>query len=348
MLYLDYNRREREWVPNIHGGKENLEAITFLRELNETVFKYFPETMIIAEESTAWPMVSKPTYSGGLGFNYKWNMGWMNDMLKYISLDPLSRPFNHKNLTFSFFYAFSENYILPISHDEVVHGKGSLINKLPGSYEEKFAGVRAFMTYIMAHPGKKLTFMGIELAQFKEWDFRSELDWMLLDYPSHKKIQIFFKELNHFYLKCKALWEIDFSWEGFSWISNDDYKQSVISFRRIDKKGKEIIVVCNFQPVLRENYCIGVPSEGIYSEIFNYDFKKFGGNGITNENDIKTNNIELHGYGQSISIKIPPLSVIYLECVNKKKIISKPVKNDDSKVKKQSRKKKKKLSKKNK
>lgn len=318
MLYLDYNRGHMEWLPNIYGGKENLEAVEFFKILNQAVFKKHPQVMMIAEESTSWPMVSKPTYSGGLGFNYKWNMGWMNDMLKYISTDPLYRPYNHENLTFSFFYAFSENYILPISHDEVVHGKGSLINKMPGVYEDKFAGVRVFITYMMAHPGKKLIFMGTEFGQFKEWNYKDELDWLLLEYPMHKKIQEFFKNINHFYLENSALWEIDFSWEGFSWISHDDYTQSVISFRRKDVKERELIVICNFQPVERKNYRIGVPFEGIYTEVFNSDSKEFGGNGVCNKGNIFSENIKMHGYSQSISITIPPLSGIYIKCVNKR------------------------------
>ncbi|HIS68422.1 MAG TPA: 1,4-alpha-glucan branching protein GlgB [Candidatus Gallacutalibacter stercoravium] len=318
MLYLDYSRRDGEWVPNQYGGKENLEAVAFLQRLNEAVFAQFPNAMMIAEESTSWPMVSRPTYAGGLGFNYKWNMGWMNDMLHYMSLDPLYRPFNHDNLTFSFFYAFSENYVLPISHDEVVYGKGSLINKMPGSYEEKFAGVRAFMAYMMAHPGKKLIFMGTEFGQFKEWDYQKELDWLLLQYPAHQQLHGFFKALNHFYLENSPLWEVDFSWEGFSWIANDDYTQSVISFRRIDKAGKEIVVVCNFQPVLRENYCIGIPTPGTYAEIFSTDEERFGGSGITNGNRIRSVSTAMHGCDQSISLTLPPMSVIYLRCVRKK------------------------------
>ena len=318
MLYLDYSRKDGEWIPNVYGGRENLEAVDFIKKLNEVVFKFYPNTMMIAEESTAWPMVSRPTYSGGLGFNYKWNMGWMNDMLHYISLDPKYRPFNHDNLTFSFFYAFSENFILPISHDEVVHGKGSLINKMPGTYEEKFASMRAFMAYIIAHPGKKLVFMGTEFAQFKEWNFESQLDWDLLKYPAHREMKNYFKRLNKFYLATIPLWEIDFSWEGFSWISNDDYSQSVISFRRIDKSKREVIVVCNFQNSRRDNYRIGVPFDGTYSQIFSSDELRFGGTGVANGNNIKSEKVKMHNLNQSIKLTLPPMSVMFLKCVKKR------------------------------
>ena len=313
MLYLDYNRNPGEWSPNIYGSKENLEAIDFLKRLNEAVFKEFANPLIIAEESTAWPMVSKPTYVGGLGFNFKWNMGWMNDMLRYMSLDPYFRAYNHDSLTFSFFYAFSENYVLPISHDEVVHGKGSMIGKMPGEYDDKFSNLRAFYAYMMAHPGKKLLFMGQEFAQFKEWDFSSELDWNLLTFDTHKKMHSFVKTLNHFYLENKPFWEVDFSWEGFSWIANDDYKQSVIAFRRIDYNGEEIIVVCNFNPVLREDYRIGVPKSGKYVEVLNSDAVKFGGTGVKNNTILTDDKISFHGFEQSIKLKLPPMSVIYLK-----------------------------------
>ena len=318
MLYLDYNRRDGEWIPNRFGGKENLEAVEFLKELNETVFAAHPKAMMIAEESTSWPMVSRPTADGGLGFNYKWNMGWMNDMLHYLSLDPWFRKFNHDNLTFSFFYAFSENFVLPISHDEVVNGKGSLINKMPGTYEEKFAGVRAFLGYMMAHPGKKLLFMGSEFGQFKEWDYESGLDWLLLDYEAHRMLQHFTKSLNHFYRDNAPLWENDFSWEGFSWIAHDDYTQSIISFRRMDNHGGELVALCNFNPVKREHYRIGAPFYGTYTEVFNTDAAEFGGQGITN-GTFDTDPVPMHGFEQSMELTIPPLSVLYFRLVREKK-----------------------------
>jgi 1,4-alpha-glucan branching enzyme len=324
MLYLDYSRKDGEWVPNKNGGKENLEAVAFLQKLNESVFELFPDVMMIAEESTSWPMVSKPTFCGGLGFNYKWNMGWMNDMLHYMSLDPVYRKFNHDNVTFSFVYAFSENFILPISHDEVVHGKYSLLNKMPGDEDQKFAGVRAFVCYMMAHPGKKLIFMGTEFGQRMEWNFEQGLDWQLLNQPKHQMLHRFFKEMNHFYLDTVPLWEIDFSWEGFSWISNDDYTQSVIAFRRIDKTGNEIVVVCNFLQVRRDGYAIGVPFHGIYTELFSSDNAIYGGEGVSNGNDIRSEQKPMHGYEQSIELTLPPMSVIFLRCRRKIKKPAKP------------------------
>ena len=317
MLYLDYNRKDGEWEPNKFGGKENLEAIEFLKRLNETCTKLFPGNMMIAEESTAFPMVSRPTDMGGLGFSYKWNMGWMNDMLRYLALDPIYRPYHHDNLTFSLIYAFSENFMLPISHDEVVYGKCSLINKMPGDYEMKFAGVKTFIAYMMSHPGKKLTFMGCEIGQFDEWNYEGELNWEVLDYDRHRELKTFFKEINNFYKTNPPLYEVDSSWQGFQWICHSDYQQSILVFRRIAKNGDELISVCNFQPMLRENYIIGVPCAGTYAEVFSTDKEEFGGSGFTNGAQIKSKKKACHDLPDSITLTIPPMSVLYLKCVKK-------------------------------
>ena len=317
MVYLDYAREAGQWQPNIYGGNQNLEAIAFIKKLNESIFRDFWDCMMIAEESTSFPLVSKPTCNGGLGFNFKWNMGWMNDCLRYFSLDGIYRKFNHECLTFSFFYAFSENFVLPISHDEVVHGKCSLINKMPGTYEEKFAGVRSFLGYMYAHPGKKLLFMGCEFGQFIEWKYDAGLDWLLLDYDMHRKLKDYTKELNHFYKENAPLWQIDYSWEGFSWISSDDNTNSVIAFRRMDEKGKEIICVSNLTTVDRFDYKIGVPVAGTYEVVFNSDEERFGGTGRGLTGKVKSQPVAMHGHDQSLSLNLAGLSTIYLRLVRR-------------------------------
>ena len=319
MLYLDYGRDDGHWIANAHGGNENLEAVAFLQKLNESIFREYGDVMMIAEESTAWPMVSKPTYMGGLGFNFKWNMGWMNDCLRYFSLDGVHRKNNHDCLTFSFFYAFSENFVLPISHDEVVHGKCSLINKMPGSYEEKFAGVRSFLGYMMSHPGKKLLFMGSEFGQFIEWNYKQPLDWMLLDYDAHRQLKNYVAALNAFYLKNAPLWEDDYSWEGFNWIVSDDRDNSVVAYIRRDKSENEIISVCNFTPVTRQKYRFGVPKAGTYRVVFSSASPEFGGKGESTVGSVKAKKIPMHGYDYSIEIDIEGLSCMYIKNTSRKK-----------------------------
>ncbi len=308
MLYLDYNRQV--YKPNRFGGKENLEAIEFLRELNNAAFRVNPAVMMIAEESTAFPLVTRPDYDGGLGFLFKWNMGWMNDMLRYMSLDPLYRKGDHNALTFSMTYAFSENFVLPLSHDEVVHGKCSLIGKMPGNYDDKFANLRVFYAYQMAHPGKKLNFMGNELAQFIEWNYTQGLDWVLLDYDRHRQMQAFVRELNHFYLEHPQLWENDSDWDGFQWIDCDDRDRSIVTFRRISRSGKELVVICNFCPVVRERYRVGLPKAGWYVPVLNTDEARFGGYGFM----ARPRKAEKEPYQKlpySAEFYLPPMSVTY-------------------------------------
>jgi len=308
MLYLDYNRKV--FRPNKFGGKENLEAIDFLRRLNAAAFRENPAAMMIAEESTAFPLITRPDYDGGLGFLFKWNMGWMNDMLRYMALDPLYRKGSHNALTFSMTYAYSENYILPLSHDEVVHGKHSLIDRMPGSYEDKFNNLRVFYAYQIAHPGKKLSFMGNEFAQFIEWNYKQQLDWLLLGYEKHRKMQQFVRELNHFYLSNRPLWENDSDWDGFQWISCDDRDRSIVAFRRIDRKGREILAVCNFCPVLRERYRLGVPRSGWYLPALNTDDERFGGFGFEAA-AVRAEKTPANDLPYSAEFRVPPMSVVF-------------------------------------
>jgi 1,4-alpha-glucan branching enzyme len=314
MLYLDYSRNEGEWIPNIYGGRENLEAISFLKRLNEVIYGNFPDVLTLAEESTAWPMVTRPTYVGGLGFGLKWNMGWMHDTLDYISKDPIYRKFHHNQLTFSIWYAFYENFVLSLSHDEVVYGKGSLLGKMPGDDAQKFANMRALLGYMYGHPGKKLLFMGAEFGQWNEWYHEVSLDWHLLQYAPHQALLEWVRELNILYKNEKALYEIDFDRAGFEWIDFQDWESSVISFIRKGNTTSDIIlVVCNFTPILRENYKLGVPRGGFWKEILSSDEERFGGSGVNNAGGVDARAEERLGRPYTVSLKLPPLGVVFLK-----------------------------------
>ncbi len=310
MLYLDYGKKDGEWRPNEYGGNGNLEAKSFLQALNTRVFAEFPGIMMIAEESTAWPLITHPVSEGGLGFNYKWNMGWMNDSLRYMQSDPFFRRGVHNNLTFSLTYAFSENFILPLSHDEVVHGKASILSKMPGGYEDKFANVRAYLGYMFAHPGKKLLFMGTEIGQFIEWNEERELDWNLLSFEAHEKHKKFVAAMNRTYQKYAPLWEEDTSWEGFDWAALDDDSNNIISFFRKDKKGNLLLAVSNFSGKVQENYKIGVPRRGVYEEVFSTDAAEYGGSGLIN-GKVRAEKGEMHGRPYTVALSLPAFSTMY-------------------------------------
>jgi 1,4-alpha-glucan branching enzyme len=314
MLYLDYDREEGEWVTNEYGGRENLEAVEFLRQVNSTIFNYFPGILSIAEESTAWPMVSRPPYMGGLGFNLKWNMGWMHDILDYFSMDPWFRQFHQNNITFSMWYHHSENYMLALSHDEIVHGKSNIIGKMPGDEWQKFANVRSLFSYMFAHPGKKTMFMSMEFAQWSEWNVWRDLEWHLLQYDRHKQLKQFFADLNHVYQYEPALWQRDFEEEGFQWIDCSDNRHSVVSFIRRAKEPTDfVIVVCNFTPQPHSHYRIGVPEAGFYSEIFNSDSREYGGSNMGNLGGKWTDEWFFHNYSNSLDLCLPPLGVLILK-----------------------------------
>jgi 1,4-alpha-glucan branching enzyme len=312
MLYLDYARRAGEWIPNRFGGRENLDAVEFLRQLNLAVYRDHPETQTIAEESTAWPMVSRPTYLGGLGFGLKWNMGWMHDTLKYFQQDPVHRKYHHSRLTFSLWYAFTENFVLPLSHDEVVHGKGSLIGRMPGDEWQQFASLRLLFGYMWTHPGKKLLFMGGEFGQRREWQHEESLEWHVLEYPLHAGVKRWVRDLNRLYRETPALYELDFSEAGFSWIDCDDADESVISFLRRDRSGGVAVIACNFTPVPRERYRVGVPHGGRWRERLNSDAVDYGGSGLGNLGALDAAQIPSHGHGFSLHLKLPPLAVVVL------------------------------------
>ncbi len=314
MLYLDYGRRGGEWIPNRYGGNENLEAVSFLRSFNEATYRDYPQTQTIAEESTSWPMVSRPTYRGGLGFGMKWNMGWMHDTLAYFQQDPLFRRYHHNRLTFSIWYAFSENFVLPLSHDEVVHGKGSLIGKMPGDEWQQFANLRLLYGYMWGHPGKKLLFMGGEFGQRREWQHDESLEWHVLDYPLHAGVKRWVEDLNRFYREEPALFELDFSPEGFEWIDANDAENCVASFLRKAQDPQDVVlVVCNFTPVVRDNYRVGVPRGGHWQECLNSDAPLYGGSGQGNLGGADAAPLPAHGRYHSLNLRLPPLGVVFLK-----------------------------------
>jgi 1,4-alpha-glucan branching enzyme len=318
MLYLDYARKEGEWIPNEHGGRENLAAMQFLRRLNEAVYRDHPDTQTIAEESTAWPMVSRPTSMGGLGFGYKWNMGWMHDTLKYFSNDPVHRKHHHDALTFSMVYAYNENFVLPLSHDEVVHGKGALAGKMPGDEWQRFANLRLLYGYMWAHPGKKLLFMGGEFGQSREWSHEESLEWHVLQYPHHRGVQTLISDLNRAYRNEAALHEHDCEPQGFQWIDHQDWENSVISFLRLSRDAREMILaVCNFTPVVRQDYRVGVPRGGYWQEVLNSDGAEYGGSGVGNMGGVEARREAHHGRDWSLSLTLPPLAAIWLKRVDR-------------------------------
>lgn len=315
ILYLDYGREKGEWSPNKYGGRENLEAAEFIKELNTAVFKEFSNILMIAEESTTWPMVTKPVELGGLGFNFKWNMGWMNDVLKYVEIDPIYRKYHHNLINFAMMYHYTENFILPISHDEVVHGKKSLIDKMWGDYWNKFSGLRAFLGFMMTHPGKKTTFMGNEFAQFIEWRSYEQLEWKLIDeFPRHKQTQDFYKDLNNLYKTEKALWQLDYEHDGFKWIDADNKDQSIFIYCRMGEDKKDtLIVICNFTPKVYYDFKVGVPYLGEYYELFNSDASSYGGSGQVMDEVITASSQGWHKEKYSIKIKVPPMATLILK-----------------------------------
>ena len=312
MLYLDYGREAGQWAPNIHGGRENLEAVDFLRKLNTMAFEVDPNVLMIAEESTAWPLVTKPADMGGLGFNLKWNMGWMNDICHYLKLDPWFRQDHHRDLTFSMMYAFSENYVLPISHDEVVHMKGSVVGKMPGDYENQLRCTRGFYAYLLSHPGKKLLFMGPEIGQWHEWDSGGQLDWYLLEHPENQRLHAFFKAANAFYKAESALWDIDFDWQGFEWLVPDDNHNNVIVFLRRDRGGNELLCAVNFSPNDYGAYRVGVPPRRQYVPAFTTDAPAFGGTGFADTSPVAVEAVPSHGRDHSAVIRIPAFGAVFL------------------------------------